>query len=135
MKYQPLNGYTLEDEWLEPTAITHLERNIIFQTSMIMFHVNLQGVSEKCPQIINFNRVFHYKPSILFFPPVLETPLNGYQPCYPSNSTTTTMGICRSTPCHSVQTEDIMEGHDFHGQLMKYMCCVLEDETACHLCV
>ena len=20
-----------------------------------------------------------------------------------------------------------MEGHDFHGQLMKYMCCVLED--------
>ena len=33
MKYQPLNGYTLEDDRLEPTAITHLERNMIFQTS------------------------------------------------------------------------------------------------------
>ena len=38
-----LHMYTLEDERLEPTAITHLERNMIFQTSMIMFHVNLQG--------------------------------------------------------------------------------------------
>ena len=36
-------SYTLEDERLEPTAITHLERKMIFQTSMIMFHVNLQG--------------------------------------------------------------------------------------------
>ena len=35
--------YTMEDERLEPTAITHLERKMIFQTSMIMFHVNLQG--------------------------------------------------------------------------------------------
>ena len=33
MKHQPLNGYTLEDERLEPTAITHLEGKIIFQTS------------------------------------------------------------------------------------------------------
>ena len=38
-------GYTLEDERLEPTNHTfrHLDRNMIFQTSMIMFHVNLQG--------------------------------------------------------------------------------------------
>ena len=28
---------------MEPTAITHLERKMIFQTSMIMFHVNLPG--------------------------------------------------------------------------------------------
>ena len=34
---------SVEDERLEPTAITHLERKMIFQTSMIMFHVNLQG--------------------------------------------------------------------------------------------
>ena len=58
--------------------ITHLERKIIFQTSMIMLHVNLQGCikglfhkplygcksKNSCfflrPQIIHFNRVFHY---------------------------------------------------------------------------
>ena len=28
---------------MEPTAITHLDRKMIFQTSMIMFHLNLQG--------------------------------------------------------------------------------------------
>ena len=28
--------------------ITHLERKMIFQTSMIMFHVNLQGCSLLC---------------------------------------------------------------------------------------
>ena len=29
--------------------ITHLERKIIFQTSMIMFHVHLQGCSNSIP--------------------------------------------------------------------------------------
>jgi len=39
------NGYTLEDERLEPTAITHLERKMIFQTSMMMFLMLIfQGV-------------------------------------------------------------------------------------------
>ena len=33
---------------MELTAITHLERKIIFQTSMIMFHVNLPGCNENC---------------------------------------------------------------------------------------
>ena len=28
--------------------ITHLERKMIFQTSMIMFHVNLQGCTSSC---------------------------------------------------------------------------------------
>ena len=43
MKHQPLNGYTLEDERLEPTAITHLERkNYLPNLQGIMFHVNLQ---------------------------------------------------------------------------------------------
>ena len=37
------------------------------------------GVSKKgVPQIIHFNRVFHYKPSILVvFPLFLETPISG----------------------------------------------------------
>ena len=33
--------------------ITHLERNIIFQTYMIMFHVNLQGHSFFCNVFVN----------------------------------------------------------------------------------
>ena len=38
--------------------------------------------------------------------------------------------ICSMSMCRFGKTmEDIMEGHDFHGQLMKYMCCVLEDAT------
>ena len=40
----PQPSYTLEDEGMEPTAITHLERkNNLNQTSMILFHVDLQG--------------------------------------------------------------------------------------------
>ena len=35
--------------------ITHLERNMIFQTSMTMFHVNLQG----CIQVIQFIQFFN----------------------------------------------------------------------------
>ena len=34
------------------------------------------------PQITHFNRVFHYKPSILGYPCFLETPININQ-CYP----------------------------------------------------
>ena len=38
------NYYTPEDERLEPTAITNfLKENHLNQTSMTMFHVNLQG--------------------------------------------------------------------------------------------
>ena len=31
---------------MEHTAITHLDRKMIFPTSMIMFHVNLPGCSK-----------------------------------------------------------------------------------------
>ena len=40
------NAGSADTPWkinMEPTSITHLERKMIFQTSMIMFHVNLPG--------------------------------------------------------------------------------------------
>ena len=40
-----INGWNLQ--------ITHLERKMIFQTSMIMFHVNLQGCIFHClPKLV-----------------------------------------------------------------------------------
>lgn len=38
------------------------------------------------------------------------------------------MGCLMALPDTGSLVQDIMEGHDFHGQLMKYMCCVLEDD-------
>ena len=43
-----MNGWNLQ--------ITHLEKTLIFQTSMIMFHVNLQGCT---PKICGESLVLH----------------------------------------------------------------------------
>ena len=48
--------------------ITHLERNIIFQTFMIMLHFNLQGCIFKCRVNIGFSLVAGYSRSDLVHP-------------------------------------------------------------------
>ena len=57
---------------MEPTKTTHLERKMIFQTSMIMFHVNLQG----CMLVPWRVTKFHLKT-----PPPSSPPSS--PPCYP----------------------------------------------------
>ena len=45
MRYTPVSTNIHPGRLTWNLQITHLERNMIFQTSMIMFHVNLQGCS------------------------------------------------------------------------------------------
>ena len=48
--------------------ITHLERKMIFQTSMIMFHVNLQGCNSPLQwKHLSVRQSWFYKPTICRF--------------------------------------------------------------------
>ena len=69
--------------------ITHLERKMIFQTSMLLFHVNLQGCNKKG---MEDGTSFWMKFFAIFFGPVLHNLVNSVtqtsvpKKCFPSCS-------------------------------------------------
>ena len=68
--------------------ITHLERKIIFQTSVIMFHVNLQGCSLATSRLILLWKIFTHIMDFLHDTIYYSTPTNWkIHSCFPTKKT------------------------------------------------
>ena len=69
--------------------------NSYHETLKLNIHVGVSLNGGFSPQIIHFNRVFHYKPSILGY----STPIFGGPPMYTRNLLQEMMGEHSTEPC------------------------------------